>query len=637
MIKKFLKLLMIVTVFFINIILYGNVSALEVFEYEVEDREDIYKLVFSQGLLLFQDNNTRLFGYKNAQGEVIIDPVFESAAPFSEGLASVWRGQWSDANTEASPMTKSSIRGHINTEGKYVFPPQYHHSGSFKNGKAVVSNKDGYFVIDKSGNRLTDYYNYIHDEPDMPLYKITAEDSGCGYMNENLEIVLPMDYNPDIKCFGDRYFVVTKAENEDRYVIDVESGKKIELTKDGYSIDNVYQIFEGRVAVYNSKNGYTILDFDGNTIFHSLTELILLKDGYILQRDYIDEGEYGTSSSIIIKPDSSTFNSKGVVLFPFDKYLIGNLEVYIDEYLSYKHDYITAFYDYDGNVVMGDEYDYYIPSVDRIYGIKGDTTTIFDLDFNVLVSADIIVSADNTWRYKFVLNNIEPILTPIALIFEKDGLKGICDVDLNVLIDARYELLSGPVYGSGIGVEKYSVSTPEQHNTANKLIFVYDERGELPEVIEQYYPVTEAIEMETFRLEIGKPTVETANGTVFIDPNNHKVAPILENGRTLVPMRFITEQIHGAEVSWNDYERKAIFTVPGRSIMIWPDKTSVEYKIFNEITRVFDEFNYTLEVTAQLINSRTFVPLRVVSELLGLSVNYDEDTGIITIGNNEAE
>ncbi len=100
--------------------------------------------------------------------------------------------------------------------------------------------------------------------------------------------------------------------------------------------------------------------------------------------------------------------------------------------------------------------------------------------------------------------------------------------------------------------------------------------------------------------------------TVWLDGEklNFDVEPIIENGRTLVPMRVIFEAL-GAEVTWDDATRTAIAVRDDIEIRI-----SIDQKQMRRNTGII-----ILDVPARLINSRTLVPVRAVSE--GLDANVD--------------
>lgn len=89
------------------------------------------------------------------------------------------------------------------------------------------------------------------------------------------------------------------------------------------------------------------------------------------------------------------------------------------------------------------------------------------------------------------------------------------------------------------------------------------------------------------------------------------VAPVIDQGRTLVPMRKIFEQL-GATINW-DEATKTVTAVKGDSeIKLTVGKTTVLVK----------GKSVKLDVPAKVINGRTVVPMRFVGETLGAKVNY---------------
>ncbi|OEF97490.1 stalk domain-containing protein [Desulfuribacillus alkaliarsenatis] len=101
----------------------------------------------------------------------------------------------------------------------------------------------------------------------------------------------------------------------------------------------------------------------------------------------------------------------------------------------------------------------------------------------------------------------------------------------------------------------------------------------------------------------------------------YDVPPVIREGRTLVPVRAITEGL-GAEVQWDQELKKITITKDGKEIILFLDSAEV----------IVNGEAYQLEVPAQLTNNRTLVPLRFVSEILGESVDYEDQTGDIDIG-----
>ncbi len=118
-----------------------------------------------------------------------------------------------------------------------------------------------------------------------------------------------------------------------------------------------------------------------------------------------------------------------------------------------------------------------------------------------------------------------------------------------------------------------------------------------------------------------------ANGEISVYLDNEKiqfdVAPLLVNGRTMVPMRAIFEKL-GAVVYWDNNNRTAIAQKGNITVSIAIDETTL-YK--NGEAIIFD-------VPAQLIAGRTLVPLRAVSEAFDCEVFWNGDTQTVNISSS---
>lgn len=98
------------------------------------------------------------------------------------------------------------------------------------------------------------------------------------------------------------------------------------------------------------------------------------------------------------------------------------------------------------------------------------------------------------------------------------------------------------------------------------------------------------------------------------------VKPVTEDDRTLVPMRAIFEAL-GAEVDWNE-QTETVIAVKG--------ELTIELTIHTN-SMVKDGKEIPLDVPARLIDSRTMVPIRAISEGLGAQVEWREETRTVTI------
>ncbi len=126
-------------------------------------------------------------------------------------------------------------------------------------------------------------------------------------------------------------------------------------------------------------------------------------------------------------------------------------------------------------------------------------------------------------------------------------------------------------------------------------------------------------------LGINKGGALSNSNPMIIDETNDLVMPFIDNGRTMVPIRFISENL-GAKVDWNQEAKKA--TITGEGVVI--------ELVLGESQITVNGEKKDLDAPAVLSGGRTFVPIRVISENLGKSVHWDEK-GLIVISNADNE
>ncbi|ASJ53075.1 copper amine oxidase [Brevibacillus formosus] len=100
-------------------------------------------------------------------------------------------------------------------------------------------------------------------------------------------------------------------------------------------------------------------------------------------------------------------------------------------------------------------------------------------------------------------------------------------------------------------------------------------------------------------------------------------APIINQGRTLVPIRPIAESL-GFEVKWNEQTRTVIINKGKDNIRL-----VVTQKIANKNGQTIN-----LDVPAQIVNKRTVVPVRFIAEALSYKVEWDPKTQTVLIADN---
>ena len=109
--------------------------------------------------------------------------------------------------------------------------------------------------------------------------------------------------------------------------------------------------------------------------------------------------------------------------------------------------------------------------------------------------------------------------------------------------------------------------------------------------------------------------MQIGNNVVSVDDKeiNNDVAPVIVNDRTLVPIRIVTETL-GGDVEWNDSTKTVTLNIDGKTITM---TIGVELEGYG--------------VAPEIINDRTYVPIRFVAEELGAVVNWNEETQEVVI------
>ena len=101
---------------------------------------------------------------------------------------------------------------------------------------------------------------------------------------------------------------------------------------------------------------------------------------------------------------------------------------------------------------------------------------------------------------------------------------------------------------------------------------------------------------------------------------NCDVPPILRNNRTMVPVRALFD-CFGADISWDDQTRRVLLSSGGTEIVLTID-SNIAY---------VDSVPNRLDCEPILVNDRTLVPVRFISETLKYEVSWDEKTQTVNI------
>ena len=109
-------------------------------------------------------------------------------------------------------------------------------------------------------------------------------------------------------------------------------------------------------------------------------------------------------------------------------------------------------------------------------------------------------------------------------------------------------------------------------------------------------------------------------------PIEFDVPPIIQNNRTLVPMRKIFEEL-GCEVEWLSETQTIIATQNNKIIALQINKNKI---IINDISTGITKL-IELDTAPILHNNKTLVPVRAISETLGYNVDWNNQTRTVII------
>ncbi|HSL93802.1 MAG TPA: stalk domain-containing protein [Bacillota bacterium] len=104
--------------------------------------------------------------------------------------------------------------------------------------------------------------------------------------------------------------------------------------------------------------------------------------------------------------------------------------------------------------------------------------------------------------------------------------------------------------------------------------------------------------------------------------------PVLLNGRTMVPARLVTETL-GARVDWFDADSSVHIVKPDRAVVMRIDNHFVKLDT--------GSVKYMLtDVAPTLIGGRTYVPLRLVSNAMGVQIDWDQATLTVSVDSSQS-
>ena len=120
--------------------------------------------------------------------------------------------------------------------------------------------------------------------------------------------------------------------------------------------------------------------------------------------------------------------------------------------------------------------------------------------------------------------------------------------------------------------------------------------------------------------EYSGPEVKLMLNNNLFTPSQDQMPPVIIDDRTLVPVREVFEALNGT-VAWDNNTRTVTVTMNGNTIIL----------TINSTTALINNVSKELDVPAKIINDKTMVPVRFISENGGLEVNWEDTTKTVYI------
>ncbi len=222
-----------------------------------------------------------------------------------------------------------------------------------------------------------------------------------------------------------------------------------------------------------------------------------------------------------------------------------------------------------------------------ITGTKKVSIVGFDKIKDLKISLDTRRVADGSTIFPTttaVLNNKEEhIISPKVLKYEIDNFDYSMDENGNIIINS----LNGNKFAT------LKITAGEKSKSIN----LYDTNANIikMKIDETKYNINE----ESFEMD---------------------TKPFIKDDRTLVPVRFIVEALKG-NVDYDDENRIVNIVYDGKIIIIPIDDNKI----------VVNDEVITMDTTAIIKDSRTFIPIRFVAESIGMTVDYEDSTKEVTL------
>jgi hypothetical protein len=288
--------------------------------------------------ILFPLRINNRYGFINNKGQLILDPIFEFAQPFSDDRALIQKNgkygfintrgevvfyvegitshQWIRSFSNGLAAVRSNNRqwGFVDKDGQFVISPQFYHVRNFTEGVAAVKKNatSMYIYIDKTGREAfpgkTFKVAYQKSEGYMVVGQQIYEDTWVEGQHEGERISISGMRYGVINSKGDTVIPITEITHD----TEVSNGyfkcsRGFVDMQNRVVIDRFFQIsgrfYDGVIPVSSDGMKFGLIDKEGKYIILEIFDQIqTFSSGYGV---FVQDGKYGfidTAGNIVIEP-----------------------------------------------------------------------------------------------------------------------------------------------------------------------------------------------------------------------------------------------------------------------------------------------------------------------------------------------
>lgn len=506
-------------------------------------------------------------------------------------------------------------------EGK-IIGADYESDYSLENFVFCDNETNKYGIMDKSGNVILnaqlDFTGILHFCGDKYMRVYKKDENGTKYAiyNSKGEAVIDFGFYDGIEMISDNIVIAKKGElygivsPDGKVRTDFIYSEIRALMEQQYMYDDINYVCakkDGKYGVIDA-DGKVIIPFEHDAIIKTIWDgkFYTVGNGYPGQSTYLMD----TNGKILVDGDIRQINCDDKVISVAFRNE-ASPSIYVDKDGKILENYSDSSV-IDGYNISFETDKYYCIHKEGKYGLA-------DKNMNILIPVQ------NYRIYK--IDGSDEIFRVQEKEFEDEVYVDANGNPINYL--SNYSPISSTKSGYIIAQDKKSYNYGMIDKTGSILIpFEYSSIREIKDgvfFIEAHSKRTGIAEFgtgkkvkDTFEgliLKIDSKTATAFNKDVEMD-----VAPIIRNGRTMLPARFVAENL-GAEVSWDE---------TSQTVTIGEGTHPLKITIGSSEIKV-GPYARTIDSPAFIENGRTYVPVRVLAENLGADVSWEQETQTVKI------